>query len=171
MKYSLFVLTLSLLTLTTCKKLEYKSDCCTHEFSIYPSSGLDSMGVFAPNAFTPNSDGINDFFMVDFENISSSDFFVKIYQKRKSYFESTDQNFKWYGVIDEKVKEGVYDYFIRGKTSSGKDFEIEGKFCLLLNNDKKNTPIENCESCVFPDMGDPRSGLVYTTREVLGDCE
>jgi len=169
--FQLAFLSFLVLALTKCKKIEYKNDCCSHEMEIYPCGGLDSLKVYAPNAFTPNFDGINEVFEIAFDNVSSTDFYVKIFQKKNALFESIDPNFKWNGVINQKVKEGIYEYFVRAKTESGKPFELKGKFCLLLNNDNKNTPIKNCETCVFPDMIDARHGLIFTTDELLQDCE
>ena len=153
-----------------CKKLEYRSNCCTHEISISPCLPSDSMAIYAPNAFTPNLDGINDFYEIGFDKVSNIDFHIKIYQKRKTHFESDDQNFRWNGVVKDKLKEGVYSYDITGNTEGGTPFEATGKFCLLFNNTEKNTKIKNCESCTFPDMIDNREGFFYPTLEQLEDC-
>ncbi len=61
-----------------------------------------------PNVFTPNSDGINDFFQLptSFPKNCGNDFELKIFSRwGKLIYQSKDLNFKWDG---EKVPEGVY---------------------------------------------------------------
>ncbi len=153
-----------------CRKIQFKKNCCTHTLDISLIPDSESVTIWAPNAFTPNQDGRNDFYQIMFKNVSSEDFFIRIFQKRKGLFESTDQNFKWNGVINQKVKEGVYSFFISGKTEAGSPFEANGNFCLLLNDGNDNTDIKNCASCTFSDMIDPRSGFVLSSAEILSDC-
>lgn len=79
---------------------------------------------------------------------------------------------KWNGIIkDNTTREGIYRYEIRMTTTNGTRMKAEGEFCLLLNNENKNTSISRCEQCTFPDMIDPRNGFLYETAELLDDCE
>ncbi len=167
----LFTIFSIVLLFSQCKKAEYKSDCCTHPVEISPCLTPDSLSIWAPRAFTPNGDGHNEVFKVSFQNVSSSDFFVKIFQGRKSLYEAHDKNFSWHGAVDQKVKEGIYSYIISGKTEGGTPFEANGKVCSILNNDNKNTPIKNCSSWTFSDMIDSRYGFIYATEEILQDCK
>jgi gliding motility-associated-like protein len=74
----------------------------------------------APNVFTPNGDGVNDFFLVHAKSLKS--FRIRIYSRsgRKVYeFEQTEEKFEWDGwdgTINGKgenfAQPGVYYYVI-----------------------------------------------------------
>lgn len=50
-----------------------------------------------PNIFTPNGDGVNDFYHINY-NICPSDFQIHIFSRSgRKVFSSTDPNFKWDG--------------------------------------------------------------------------
>ncbi len=73
-----------------------------------------------PNVITPNGDGINDFLSVDTENIN--DFSVVVMNaENKIVFQSSDPDFKWFGVgMDgNPVEVGNYVYFITARKSDG----------------------------------------------------
>lgn len=54
--------------------------------------------VFLPNAFTPNGDGVNDFFEVFGNKDAWKQFEVKVFNRiGEKVFESNDMNFKWDG--------------------------------------------------------------------------
>jgi len=129
------------------------------------------MAIYAPNAFTPNADGLNDVYTIKFLNVKAENFYLKIYQKRKTLFETCNQNFGWNGAIDDRAKEGIYSYKIEGESTSGNSFSANGSFCLLYQEVDNGTPIENCTSCSFPDMIDPRFGFIYNTSEVNINCQ
>lgn len=75
--------------------------------------------IFIPNAFTPNEDGLNDFFCVvgnNFENIDS--FHIQIYnrwgQRICDYRDPDIQNFKWDGTFQGREEPiGVYVFKIQ----------------------------------------------------------
>jgi gliding motility-associated-like protein len=64
--------------------------------------------LFAPNSFTPNNDGINDFFSVTAINVF--DFNVQIFDRwGKLIYESPNTAFQWDGTSNGKVlSQGVY---------------------------------------------------------------
>jgi gliding motility-associated-like protein len=73
-----------------------------------------------PNAFTPNNDGKNDAFFVEFEGINELQ--LNIFNKRQELiFSTNDPNFRWRGYDSkgERVPEGEYVYVIIAKDKSG----------------------------------------------------
>lgn len=79
--------------------------------------------VTLPNIFTPNNDGVNDFFEL---NIGEKQDFqiVVINHMNKVVFQSNSVDFRWDGMLlsGEPVPPGNYVYFISAKSMSGKDF-------------------------------------------------
>jgi len=76
--------------------------------------------VFIPNAFTPNGDGINDYFIP----VSSCEFlsyhFVVYDKWSEKIFETKEPNQAWDGVYkDGLIKQGVYSYTLYTKTVKG----------------------------------------------------
>lgn len=69
---------------------------------------------FIPNAFTPNSDGINDYFFVETSNVIVN--FMAIYNRWGDVVFTTSQNNpRWDGYFKTQPAEnGVYVYIIRG---------------------------------------------------------
>ena len=64
-----------------------------------------------PNAFTPNDDGVNDFFYFTFkENCSPSTYTLNIYDRYgRLVFETRDFQEKWDGRFDgQDLKDGAY---------------------------------------------------------------
>jgi gliding motility-associated-like protein len=76
----------------------------------------DSCTVYVPNAFTPNSDGINDLFS-PFSNCGFDYFECSIYNRwGQLLFETSNQTKKWDGKYDgSDCSEGVYVYKINYK--------------------------------------------------------
>ena len=71
--------------------------------------------IIAPNAFTPNGDGINDVFYID-ANKSFKLRSMKIYNRwGQLVFKTTDINDSWDGtLLGEKLPLGTYIYMIEG---------------------------------------------------------
>ena len=66
-----------------------------------------------PNVFSPNGDGINDYFYVNttYPAECIDDFFINIYNRwGEQVFESKNLNFKWFG---DGLPTGVYFYVIK----------------------------------------------------------
>lgn len=73
-----------------------------------------------PNAFTPNNDGQNDEFFVEFEGINELQ--LNIFNKQQEIiFSTNDPNFRWRGYDSrgERVPEGEYVYVIIAKDKAG----------------------------------------------------
>ena len=76
-----------------------------------------------PNIFTPNNDGINDYFEIQMSE--KLDFqIIVIDPKNKVIFQSNMVDFRWDGTLPggDPVPSGNYIYYITAKTLSGKDF-------------------------------------------------
>lgn len=74
--------------------------------------------IFVPSAFTPDNDGLNDYFKVEGENIGS--FEMVIYNRwGQPVFESADFNNGWNGAVnggDYYAQDGLYHWVVRYKT-------------------------------------------------------
>jgi len=93
--------------------------------------------IEVPNAFTPNSDGLNDYFGPFWEegnpdsyikNAKVVEFKMFIYNKYGNVIFSTDKSYmRWAGDINGNyVSEGGYLYYVWFKTSQGKTYEKSG---------------------------------------------
>lgn len=92
-----------------------------------------SGAVFVPNAFTPDGNGINEYFTPSFAFIPAS-FSMVIYNRYGfKIFETKDFSKGWDGTFGNgtKAPEGAYVYFIKFTTQSGKTFERNGNFSLI----------------------------------------
>lgn len=81
--------------------------------------------LYIPNAFTPNNDGVNDYFEVKYINFF--DFEILIFNRwGELVFQSKELDFKWNGEINgEEAPGGSYAYIIGGK------FKKKGTLTLL----------------------------------------
>lgn len=73
---------------------------------------IDRITLFVPNCFTPNGDGVNDYFFVLGQNITDYEFFL--YSRwGELIYHSTDLNEAWNGRYKGSVvPEGVYSWLI-----------------------------------------------------------
>jgi gliding motility-associated-like protein len=79
--------------------------------------------ITLPNVFTPNNDGVNDYFEIAMSD--KSDFqIIVINQSNSVVFQSNSVNFRWDGRLQsgDPAPAGNYVYFISAKTLSGDDF-------------------------------------------------
>ncbi len=83
------------------------------EITVYPKSTL-----FAPNTFTPNGDGTNDYYMVEGKNVSD----VKIYIYRMDgslVFEGNGLEAQWDGRDPQGNQNGMYNVVATAIAASG----------------------------------------------------
>jgi len=73
------------------------------------------------NVFTPNGDGVNDYFFLETNHLS--DFSISILNsKNEVVFKSSDPKFRWDGTdirTNEKVDEGTYFYLVFAEDENG----------------------------------------------------
>ena len=77
------------------------------------------------NVFTPNGDGMNDYFFLRSENLK--DFTIRIFNERNEFvFQSTDKDFKWFGLdpAGNMVEAGNYGYVIFATDLNGKSIKM-----------------------------------------------
>ncbi|MEQ9188071.1 MAG: gliding motility-associated C-terminal domain-containing protein [Cryomorphaceae bacterium] len=90
-------------------------------------------GVELPSAFSPNGDGLNDKFSVQFED-DLVDFNIKIFDRwGQLIYESRDQYFEWDGLMEGKVSPLTsYAYILRAETVEGREIEKRGTISTLI---------------------------------------
>ncbi|MEM6263122.1 MAG: PKD domain-containing protein [Bacteroidota bacterium] len=87
--------------------------------------------MHAPNAFTPNDDGVNDKFLI--QGIFIDNFRISIYSRwgRKIY-ESDSMTEGWDGTHKgQPAPEGVYVYTVEGVGYNGKPYKLSGSITLI----------------------------------------
>lgn len=86
---------------------------------------------FIPNVFTPNSDGLNDFFTIGYRN--AVEFKIEIFNRwGEMVFKSDNPQFAWDGTFKgEWVPAGVYFYVIVSKNGKSKIRNAKGSLTIL----------------------------------------
>ena len=123
-----------------------KDDACvaastSQNLDIYVRSAMEENGdSLAPNIFTPNYDGVNDYFKLDYLGNSElycfDSFIIQIYNRwGKLVFESNDHDFRWDGKDKngQLLMDGTYFYMITSNTYS--EEYIKQGFVHLMRGD------------------------------------
>jgi len=90
--------------------------------------------LLAPNSFTPNADGINDFFIPEALKILDVNFEMTIYDKRGLIYQSRSLNNPWNGINQRdggKCSLGAYAWIVKYKDHEGIDQIFKGTINLL----------------------------------------
>lgn len=108
-------------------------ECSDTYFS--PVVAVEDYWAWAPSAFTPNGDGINDIFNIEFYNIFESTLQCFIYDRwGKLVFKSSGENCGWDGIRqDNGIKADIssYRYYASFNTYRNKLQEKTGVIMLL----------------------------------------
>jgi gliding motility-associated-like protein len=89
--------------------------------------------IFTPNSFTPNNDGINDYFYTHSEGIPDFQY-LRVWNKWGNLvFESNAMSKVWdgYDLNGKPAPEDVYVYEIKYVTRMNKDIILKGQFSLV----------------------------------------
>lgn len=88
-------------------------------------------GVFLPNAFTPNGDGVND--VLYLRSLRVTELYLAIYDRwGQLMFETSDQAKGWDGTFGGKpLDSGVYGFYLKVKCDDGEVVEKRGNISLL----------------------------------------
>lgn len=112
-------------TLMTLSTLGCGSASATVKIKVYKD-------IYIPNAFTPNDDGINDFFhIIAADNYKQ--FNLQIFNRwGKVVFKTTDINKQWNGRLNgEQLAAGSYSYYVDILKATNKRFTKKGTILLL----------------------------------------
>jgi gliding motility-associated-like protein len=95
--------------------------------------GEDCPGrIFIPNVFSPNGDGLNDFFKIDYVNLDRLT--VTVFDRwGKFLYTSNDKNFGWDGKYNNNpLPEGTYYYVVRYVlTDNANELEAKGTVMII----------------------------------------
>lgn len=95
----------------------------------------DDYNLLAPNSFTPNGDGINDYFLPAALNRLDGRFIMTIYSPTDGLiYETKNIDQPWNGVnqkTGEKCKESSYIWVVKLTTNTGKIEQYKGAVLLL----------------------------------------
>jgi gliding motility-associated-like protein len=94
--------------------------------------GWGDCDIYLPSAFTPNNDGLNDYFGV-LKGFSSKRFLLEVFNKwGQPVFSSTDINQKWDGTYKKsKQPGGAYVWILYYTNSKNEHRSIKGTVMLL----------------------------------------
>jgi gliding motility-associated-like protein len=85
----------------------------------------DNFFVFIPNSFTPNDDGLNDFFIPKF-SYEPEYYLLRIFNRwGELIFESTDYNIAWLGDANSNGYYNQIDAYVWSLEVKGRELEVE----------------------------------------------
>lgn len=155
---SVFVLLLSCKDDKPSPSALYAGCCGTAPALLVVGSGKVSL----PNAFTPNGDGLNDFF----QPLTSGDILlIQEFQildrdkneiRKYANFQPNDPLINWDGTWKNGAAyEGLFHYRISAVNALGEGKTVEGSACCVrCSADGSLLPLENPDGCVYPDQVD-----------------
>ena len=104
----------------------------THTRKIY---GENDYNLLAPNSFTPNGDGINDFFIPEALKVMDVEFSMSIFSQTDGLlFETKSNNIPWDGINNqngEKCANGNYIWIVTLTNAQGKIEQYKGAVLIL----------------------------------------
>ncbi len=96
----------------------------------------DIYTLYIPNAFSPNNDGINDYFQPYGQNIDPDTYKLSIYNRwGQEVFYTEDMNARWDGRVNgsdnENKVEASYVYRLQAKSIDGSKIDCIGRIVLI----------------------------------------
>jgi len=92
---------------------------------------LSPLKLYAPNAFTPNGDNLNDTFEVTGYGLYSFELYIFSSNGTQVFYSNNLEN-QWDGRWNSEMCEyGVYGYVVRAKDKFGNDYQKRGTVTLL----------------------------------------
>lgn len=90
------------------------------------------MSIYAPNAFSPDNDGINDYFFVSGEGIE--EFSLEVYNRwGELVFASNEQDIHWDGTYEGvEAPIGAYVYQVSGRSTDGSEHVLKSGSVALV---------------------------------------
>ena len=116
------------------------SDFGCRDTATYPVEIQEELTFFAPNAFSPDGDDINDFFFIMAHGIKKTDFSFSVYSrwseeifKTTVFDEVTEKSEKWDGKVNNQsiAPIGSYTWFVHFKDLKGNQHEKSGSVTLI----------------------------------------
>lgn len=89
-------------------------------------------GIIIPNVFSPNNDGINDWFYIP--NTGMKEFSIEIFNRwGTKLWETTAPEIRWDGrtTAGVQVPDGTYFFILKAESLSGKDYSTTGHVNLV----------------------------------------
>ncbi len=91
----------------------------------------NNLNVFIPNAFSPNGDGVNDFFKVYGERIVSHELIITD-RWGEIVFIGNQQEPGWDGTWKGKaLPPNTFGYLFKGRFADGQEIDVKGSFLLI----------------------------------------
>ena len=91
----------------------------------------NNLNVFIPNAFSPNGDGVNDFFKVYGERIVSHELIITD-RWGEIVFVGNQQEPGWDGTWKGKaLPPNTFGYLFKGRFADGQEIDVKGSFLLI----------------------------------------
>ncbi|MCO5233845.1 MAG: PKD domain-containing protein [Chitinophagales bacterium] len=104
----------------------------SEDIKVNVHSSCDGNLIQIQNVFTPNNDGVNDFFSLKNNNFVQLEH-IRIYSRSgEMVFESRNAEDAWDGMVNNSpLNTGVYVYFIEGRCENGEPILLKGNVTLL----------------------------------------
>ena len=135
---------------------EWYAGCCdTAPQQLIVGTGRVSIS----NAFSPNSDGINDIFvpLANSDIVLMQEFLIldrdKNQIRKYTNFQPNDPLISWNGIDGGSIYKGLFYYKISAVNSLGESMTIEGSACsVVCEASGLPLPVTTPDGCVFPDQ-------------------